>query len=218
MNEYTFAEIVTGGARNRGNVYRLPSILSLDYHGKQAPTDAYSSVYLHVEDFVTYKDPDGGKRGYTGAVKAEFLHFDFDSPHDDLSLREVRAFTEKLCSADKYGLPIENFRFFYSGNKGFHVYIVTGETRQGMQVPDTVKKICIHLAGKFSSFDRSVYDRTRIFRIPNSRHGKTGLFKIPLLAGELWTLDLTGIKALAARQRSIGGAVAHWSQRMRRTA
>jgi hypothetical protein len=101
MSNYVFAEIVINGAQNRGNVQRVESILKLDYFGKPLVTDAYSSVYLHTEDYAAFTDGQGGKRGYTGAVKAEYLHFDFDSPENDCALHEVRQFTEKLCSNDK---------------------------------------------------------------------------------------------------------------------
>ena len=219
--EFAFAEIVTGGARNRGGVHQVESILSLDYYGKNAPVDAYSSAYLHSEEYAAYRDEQGGKRGYNGAVKAEFLHFDFDSPHDDLALLEVRTFTEKLCSADKYGLSIEDFKWWYSGNKGFHVFIIAEEVRAmpgAVDIPDKVKRYAVHLAGDYSTFDRSVYDRTRIFRIPNSKHGKTGLFKVPLLAGEVWTLTLEEIKELAKNQRSIETASKLWLDRIRKAA
>jgi hypothetical protein len=75
--------------------------------------------------------------------------------------------------------------------------------KPGAKVPDRVKKICMYLAGNYSSFDRTVYDRTRIFRIKNSNHGKSGLFKIPVYAGELWQLSLAQIKKLAQKQRSL---------------
>jgi hypothetical protein len=222
MNDYRFAEIVTCGARNRGKIYPVENILTLDYYGKKPVTDAYSSIYLHTQDYATFDDGNGGKRGYNGPVKAEFLHFDFDSPHDDLALREVRAFTENLCGQDKYGLCIDDFRFWFSGNKGFHVYINTEEIRQmppAVDVPDKIKSLCIFLAGKFSTFDKSVYDRTRIFRIPNSRHGKTGLFKIPVLAGELWeNITLEEIKSLATQPRSFKIAVAQWLKQKRKVA
>ena len=222
MNNFRFAEIVIGGAQNRGEIYPVESILALDYFGKKPVTDAYSSVYLHSQDFAAFDDGNGGKRGYNGPVKAEFLHFDFDSPHDDLALREVRAFTEKLCGADKYGLRIDDFRFWFSGNKGFHVYIITEEFRQmppGVDVPDKIKKLCMLLAGKYSTFDKSVYDRTRIFRIPNSRHGKTGLFKIPVLVGEIWeNITFNEIKKLAIQQRNFKIAATQWIHQKRKAA
>jgi hypothetical protein len=212
MTDFVFSEIVHNGAMNRGHVEQVESILLLDYNGQNV-IDAYSSVYLHSQDYQTYTDPQGTKRGYSGAVKAEYLHFDFDSPGSDQALVELRRFTEKLCGIDKYSLSIDNFRFFFSGNKGFHVLIITDEItsmQPGEGVPDKVKKLCMHLAGEFKTFDKTVYDRTRIFRISNSKHGKTGLYKIPLLAGELWKQSMDEIKELAKKQRTLKIALKEW--------
>ena len=85
-------------------------------------------------------------------------------------------------------------------------------------VPEKIKKLACKLAGRFSTLDKKVYDTTRIFRVPNSRHSKSNLFKIPLLANELWTLDMGGIRALAVKQRSIQDAVDMTINQMRKAA
>jgi hypothetical protein len=214
--EFCFAEVIIGGIRNRGGVQRLTGNTP-DFYRHSTPVDSFISVYRFGEDFKVHTAKSKSVSGYRGACKAEGLHFDFDSPHNDLALTEVRSFTEKAMNP-KYGLVIDDVRYYFSGNKGFHLFIKTPEVEElpaGEKIPETIKRYCTILAGEYSSFDRSVYDRTRIFRIPNSRHSKTGLFKIPLLAGEVFTLGLDEIKSLAKNQRSILDAGKSFLERMR---
>jgi len=54
-----------------------------------------------------------------------------------------------------------------------------------------------------ATLDLSIYDKMRLWRVPNTINGKSGLYKIPLTVEELLQSDLTAIKALATWSRQI---------------
>ena len=47
--------------------------------------------------------------------------------------------------------------------------------------------------------DTTVYDQNRLLRLPNTRNGKSGLFKIPLHTHEVQTLSVEDIEGLASQ-------------------
>jgi len=219
MDEFRYIELVTGGAHTRpGRIVELPAGVDWpDYYGKGTVTDAYCSVYRFDSRLAEHVQKTGSVRGYRGACKATGVHFDFDG---DGALTDVKAFIESVCN-DRLGIFIDNIQAFFSGNKGFHVLIRHPDIDAmppAADVPEKIKKLACKLAGRFSTLDKKVYDTTRIFRVPNSRHSKSNLFKIPLLANELWTLDMGGIRALAVKQRSIQDAVDMTINQMRKAA
>lgn len=101
ITEYCFAEVVVNGIRNRGKVQRLTGNTP-DFYRHSTPIDSFISIYRFGEDFQVHTAKSKSVSGYKGPCQAEGLHFDFDSPHDDLALTEVRSFTEKAMNP-KYG-------------------------------------------------------------------------------------------------------------------
>lgn len=55
--------------------------------------------------------------------------------------------------------------------------------------------------GPTGVFDTSVYNITRLFRIPNTRHQKSGLYKVPISFDELKDLKLENVKEIAKEPR-----------------
>lgn len=83
-----------------------------------------------------------------------------------------------------YSVPMEYIRVYFSGNKGFHVLvdpeifgIEPGPSLNELYraVAHDLKKITM-----FKTVDTGIYDRVRLFRLPNSIHGETGLYKVPV--------------------------------------
>ena len=91
---------------------------------------------------------------------------------------------------------------FFSGSKGFHVLAplaAAGSPPPSIDFADTSRRLAEHLAGAVGvEIDRSIYDRQRLFRSPNSRHPKTGLRKRPLVFDEL-----LAVKPSAIRERAL---------------
>jgi len=201
--EYKLAEIVLGGARNRGNIKPVDSICELNsedinYSGF---VDCYSSVYLHSQEFADYTQAHKGNgngtgmAGYTGGVKAEFVHWDFDSSSNpEKAYNDAKELMERLVHI--YDVEIERIRIYFSGNKGFHVLMISPEFAllQGRKnLPSLIKVFANKCAERLETADTAVYDITRIWRIPNTKHSKTGLYKIPILPS--WTFPQVKEKA-----------------------
>jgi len=194
-------ELVEGGAHNRNKFIEVNSILDMDYYGKSG-TDCYTSIYLHSTKILEYlKEHKQSSSGYSGIVKAEFLHFDFDSSDLSESQKDTIALIQLLCSS--YETDTSQFRIWFTGNKGFHLFLLFPGLKESIDIPKRMRAVCKSLAGNLKTFDPIPYDCTRIWRIPNSKHGKTGLFAIPLSWVELSTLTPDQIKELAKTQRQV---------------
>ncbi len=80
-------------------------------------------------------------------------------------------------------IPISQIQIFFSGHKGFHVLIdqnILGITKSLDKLNEIYKAWAIHLSVGYDipNLDIRIYDRRRLFRIPNTINGKTGLFKV----------------------------------------
>ena len=94
---------------------------------------------------------------------------------------------------------------FFSGAKGFHVGLPTDlwQPTAWLLFNAVAKRLAEGLAGAVQvELDLGVYDKVRAFRAPNSRHGKTGLFKRRLSLDELMRLSVESIQRLASEPKA----------------
>ena len=182
-------------------------------------TDYYLSVYSFDSDLVKYFKQTGNSiRGYSGACWCPFVWWDIDRENNlESALADVRRLVEYLTQTPAgsdvdSGLIVphtEAILIFFSGSKGFHVgapIVVFGDgVRPGQTFPAQYKRAAIEIARRAGvEIDKSVYDRQRLFRCPNSKHGKTGLYKIPLSFWEVSTaLSVDEIRQRAERPRRL---------------
>lgn len=133
----------------------------------------YESIYRFDEGIKKYDhlaDLDESVRLYS-----DFLVFDFDSTDLNISLVDTQHFDRAIKALGAKA------QVYFSGSKGFHILIPSCQfafeptTDEGI-----LKRMATLLASRFQSFDPSIYNKTRIFRLPNSLNAKRGLFKIPL--------------------------------------
>lgn len=160
---------------------------------------AYLSAYQFPAEFETYLTTTGSTKGYSGVCWSSWLWFDVDSKTDpDLALEYTRRLIEFL--GDRYTLADELLVWF-SGFKGYHVGLPTS-----LWMPEAsadFASACRQFAEMVAMqagivIDQSIYDRVRLFRAPNSRHGKTGRFKRFLTLDELFYFGVEQIQTLAA--------------------
>lgn len=179
---------LTKGVADKGRLVPVNDIY--DYIEDQNK-DYYASAYYyndkHYEDFKQT----GTIRG-TKDVTTNKIWFDFDSASDpEVAQLET---TELIRRLEKFGIQRKNIEIYFSGNKGFHLVV----TLNRYITPDQVASICINKFGTgLSSLDRAVYDPSRIFRVPGTRHQKSGLYKIPLTYNQLHDYSIGQIKNLA---------------------
>lgn len=105
------------------------------------------------------------------------LIFDLDSKDFEDVRKDGLTLIDRLQG---YGIPEDSIQLFYSGNKGIHVKVDTEDTF----TPKELKGICTVLMDNLSTFDTTIYNPSRIVRLPLSRH-HSGRYTTPLSIDEL---------------------------------
>jgi hypothetical protein len=132
------------------------------------------------------------------------LYLDYDSLEAPSKAQKEAATTIRKLIED-YDIPEASIAIAFSGQKGFSVTIspeIFG-AEASEHLPQIWKSIVKELAAKLKlkHIDTAIYDRRRLWRLLNTRHNKSGLFKVPLTLLELENLSIDQIKTLAANQR-----------------
>lgn len=147
------------------------------------------------------RDSFQGYRGFHTPALGYYV-LDFDSS-DDMEL----ARRDCLRAIEALHLEPGSFKAFFSGGKGFHLYIrheffhITPSDRTAKDFETLA--VSIAKAHDLPTLDDSIYQANRKFRIPNSKHPKTGLYKVELTFDQLRTLTLDAIKELATSPKAV---------------
>jgi hypothetical protein len=200
--DFKYCEIVKENHYNRGDIVLLPedkTNLDLDYFGKEV-VNGFHSVFMHNNELLEYKNINNTIRGYIGNVYCEYLYWDMDNESIE------RAKEDSIELIERLKIYSDNIRIYFSGNKGFHIIVYYPELEKYIErknFNELIKNICEGIAKDLVSFDNKIYDKTRIIRTPNSKHGITNLYKIELTYKELKTLNQEQIFNLAKQQRKL---------------
>lgn len=179
-----------------------------------------NSIYEHVKLTKTVS-------GFKGNYFSKFLYFDIDNDtHQQQSLEMAR----NLCLLLYNMLNVHPNDLFisFSGNKGFHIGLhqnLFGGFGIRKDMADRINVLAVRVLMEcfevtmdhiqevaaesykatskriFNDMDLSIYNANRIFRVINSRHAKSGLYKVGLTYDELSTFTLDQIKELAKQPR-----------------
>jgi hypothetical protein len=147
-------------------------------------------VFIEVDKLDAYMQKNGQTGIYTSvwqyntnslnSIKLGPLYFDLDSEDADLSRQECLRLVQYL---NRY-IPREGIRTFFTGSKGFHVECepVCLGINPGNHLSALFRYIATDLKDKLSltTLDFAVYDERRMWRLPNTKHQFTGLYKIHL--------------------------------------
>jgi AAA domain len=204
MNDpYPYVDSAVGGVNKRNNVIRL------DEYAPNGHVDCFTTYLRFPESFRAHVEHNAQQegsqsvKGYRGVAKADFVPLDYDDEHDqNRALEDVRR-SLRMWEA-KYDLPMDAVRIFFSGNKGFHLEIpeeLCGGIRASKDIARNLKTLAAQLREDAQSLDADIYDTVRLWRTPNTRHGKTRLYKVPISTEELFTLTLEEIRELAKQPR-----------------
>lgn len=152
----------------------------------------FSSIFLYL-----IEDPNIGE-----VIGPFFLDFDsIDDPNK--ARKEAAATIRKLI--EEYKIPETSIAVAFSGCKGFSVTIPPEifNAQPSESLPLIWKSLAKELQARLhlKTLDTGIYDRRRLWRILNSRHNKTSLYKIPLTLVELENLSMDDIKKLAEKPR-----------------
>ena len=198
-----------------------------DMAEKGEEREAYLSHYAFGSEMRTHYTANGRSvRGFAGPCSCRFLVLDIDRPDLEAALTDARqlvSFIDRRFPELEGEVPV-----FFSGSKGFHVLLELIHTP-----PPAVgfQHVCRTLAEGIAAsagvkIDTAIYDVNHIVRLPNTKHPKTGLFKVRLETEGLFTLDLAGILENAKRpwpngiptaRRPAGKIATDWHEAEERT-
>jgi hypothetical protein len=172
----------------------------------------YRPLILTVDEIEDWRKSRGNLGLYTsvyqydrmevaGARRIANLYFDLDD-HDDENnaLPNTRTLVAYLINF----ISDDAIRIYFTGQKGFHVEVEL--VALGIGVMEGLASLYRYVAAglldmlDLPSLDFHVYDARRMWRLPNSEHQQSRLFKIPLTAAEL-EFDLPEIWELALEPR-----------------
>jgi hypothetical protein len=208
---YDYVDTAFGGANNRNNVMSL-SALDAKLRSINDTPDCFKTVLRFTEELKDYAatnpSPKTGKppsvSRFPGPAFASFVPEDLDcKDNPTTALRDARILLQRL-EAD-YDVPAEALWIFFSGLKGFAIELpaaLFGGFDPSPEIGDVIKAIASSLATGLKTFDPSVYDKLHLWRIPNTKHGESGLYKIPLKRREIFHFDIHRIRRWAESPRS----------------
>lgn len=149
--------------------------------------EAYTSLFQLKEDVIDYVKSNLNQKGlpsiegYIGECSAKYLWIDIDVEGDiQLATKYMLDICDKLES--KFSISYKSLTVFFSGNKGYHIGIPTkcfGADEVSSDIlPATFKLMVKIITDNFAGIDYKIYEPTRLFRCPLSKHPKSGLYKI----------------------------------------
>jgi len=200
-----FASRAMPGFRN--NVVQIEQLPTLSQ--QYGYTDCFSSYFMFNQELSDYvKNNVESVSGYQGPCHSHFLPLDIDSPAPGKSLETAREIVRYFV--DYWGAPEEAVAVYYSGMKGFHLMLATelfGEVEPCVELPGIYREIRQSIVShakvtKPDVVDFSISDRLRLLRLPNTRHSKSGLYKVPLKLEEILSYEPEEITNIALKPRS----------------
>lgn len=194
--DYKYVNVAVGGVFNRKGIYDITKL-----GNPSGKIETYCTYFRYNAEMALHFNKKGTVKGYEGAAWADWLPIDIDSE----DLEEAQMYLQQLVSnMDSYEVDSNACRFYFSGSKGFHVMIPSAyfNAEPSRDIHKRFRKIAIELANGIN-VDTAIYDKTRIFRLPNTINNKSGLHKIELYPFEAMSLDIEDIqrKALMPAER-----------------
>jgi len=201
--DYCYVDVAIGGPSKRNNFINLATE-SVEL--PDPPVECYQTAFRYPKVITE------GTAGYRGLHYLDAVYFDFDHGADftlDNCRNSTAAFLSWLQSA--YKIPADAIDIWFSGRKGFHVYIPSAlfGIKPSTRLASVVRQLVEHLTQQFDEevkatgllkmIDLKVYDRVRLFRLPGSIHGKSELYKIQLSLEDLWETCAEDIEELATK-------------------
>ena len=188
---------ITKTLRDKGIMVRENEVADLI----EPTSPYYQSLYYYPEDVLAYFSKNKNSiRGYKGKVSTPYIVFDIDSKDLEVSKQNTIILIDWLKEQglyDEYAAKIA-----FSGSKGFHLTLNTAYEF----TPKELKALCMYISSQvpfkmeagFQRVDPTIYNTNRQFRIVNTVHQKSKLFKIEMVESELRNCTMDKIKEVAA--------------------
>jgi hypothetical protein len=189
-----YVELIEGAVTNRGNFIPIGNVGM-----KRRDQETYITMFPFTKDILDYVKIHGSIKGYKGKHACTYICIDIDKEGDlEGARKSTLQVIERLNSL--YGIAPDELFIFFSGGKGFHIYLV--DLLLGIQnrffdnLGEGVKGFIGKRLEGIADVDLVIYEDHRIIRVVNSRHAKTGLYKIELSYEDL-NKSIEAIKTLA---------------------
>ena len=149
------------------------------------------NIYISIQRFFLPERKEGEEQ-----ISDLFFDFDGEGSQEDC-LKVVDEFIT-------LGAEPDMLRIWFSGNRGFHL-CVPGRLFGVTSSPNLNKYwriIARDIKAKVNAttLDESIYTARKMLRAENTKHGKSGLYKIPLELSELSDMSMVDIKMAARSQ------------------
>lgn len=133
------------------------------------------------------------------------FYLDFDGKDLNQVIIDVKSALSYLNIV--FGINPQSCNIYFSGNKGMHITVPA--TYFGIVPRKDLNIIFKYLARTINDYtnnktiDLGIYDNKRLFRIPNTIHEKTNLYKVPLYYSELYNCSVEQIYNIAKYPRTV---------------
>ena len=155
-------------------------------------TDVYATVFQ-------YNNEDQNKSDLIGPMYID-LDMNIQSEDDFTKLKDDLKRIVTYLNL-QYNIPTDYINFFFTGKKGFHLLIpsIVFGIKPDKNLNVYYKEIAKELNDitMFDIIDLKIYDKKRLFRLPNSINGKTGLYKVPISYQNILKFNYEEIKDYA---------------------
>jgi predicted transcriptional regulator len=202
LAEFVYVDTALGALNRRNHVRRLGD-LDLKEGGAERYISHRRATEALLEWTRTHTNANGQPtiEGFDGAVWDRSLPFDFDDRQDPAhALEWLRQFLDRLARED---VPLDALGIYFSGAKGFHLEIphtLFGGFEPSDQLHVWERSAALELMNGIP-FDSAVYDKLRLWRLPNTLNAKGQRYKVQLSLVEVRGLSMAEILALAEKPR-----------------
>lgn len=201
---YNLVDLAIGDVRKRNLV--VPIEKALAARADRAIRNSYITVFRFPQEYLEHRKQFGSVSGYAGPAFADYLPIDIDR-ENDLDAARRAALKVAVTIHEMFGVREDQVRYYFSGAKGYHLLIPTvlmGDVKPSEHLPAAFRTMALGIAEMAEeTIDSAIYDVNRLFRLPDTQHPKSGLFKVELTWEEFSTLDISAHRRLAEKPRGL---------------
>ena len=193
--DFQYVEVALGSIQNRGHVMTLQEgIAAIKQQGDKP---SFMSVHRFDQSFADYVTERKTVRGYTGPSYTPWLVFDFDDSELEHSHSRAQQFVGEM--ANGFDAPREQVIVYFSGRKGYHVYLPAtwfGDWRPGDNLHKQLRALALRLGTDYN-IAPAIYDQKRLLRPPMPKHPDPGLYKRRVATAEFLAASVEDVCGMA---------------------
>ena len=161
-----------------------------------------SEIHISVgrfKDLLKYIQSNNGSISGIDSFPIDIFYDYVIIDYDKLDAQPVINFIQAMEKI--FNVNPQNICVYFSGNKGFHIYIpsVLMIVKPSVDLNIKVSEFAKLITDGFFEIDTNIYRKGSTIRLPNTLNTKSGLYKIPVYLNELYNID--EIKKLAQKPR-----------------